>query len=110
MPFFALFRGRINIELLAPRLSSLWAFSPFSLQAVGKFDWDELCVILAQFHREVGTRTDLRERTVQGVTVTGFDGVLDAEDVPAAWRKRAQCTLSCAQPRPGSRCCIAGWA
>lgn len=58
---------------------------------MGKFDWDELCVILAQFHREVGTRTDLRERTVQGITVTGFDGVLDAEDVPAAWR--TQCTV-----------------
>ena len=33
---------------------------------------------------QVGTRTDLRERTCRGLTVTGFDGVMNAVDV-AQW-------------------------
>lgn len=59
--------GNIDIELLV----------------VGNFDWEEVALILSEFHRSVSVRTDLRERTRDGITVTGFDAVINPKDLPA---------------------------
>jgi len=59
--------GNIDIELLV----------------VGNFDWEYVALVLADFHRTVSVRTDLRERTRDGITVTGFDAVINPKDLPA---------------------------
>ena len=71
-------------------------------KVVGNFDWEECALIMSEFHRtatclsivhlhrcvwktsKAGTRTHLRERTRDGVTVTSFGGVMKPQELPAA--------------------------
>ena len=69
---------------------------------------------------QVSVRTDLRERTRDGITVTGFDAVINPKDLPAPWQMiwakpwKSQIMyflvgLCNVHLRPGRVCCPAKW-